>query len=182
VKTLAADMSSRKDSDSAALISSFLDYFAHQHLLSLVYHQNTLDVLPIIVKEGLDTITAAVDAVMANAKVEDPELFVRLQDMAKDGTPLMPNANLHNSVNFAASFNSIMRSRSFFSTTDGYVGLGPEFILPGDSICLIYGMRTPFIIRKREPKGYFLVGECYVHGAMYGEALSRGKEEDITFY
>lgn len=36
---------------------------------------------------------------------------------------------------------------------------------------------TLFVLRQREPDEYTLIGDCYVHGIMYGEAMEMGFEE-----
>ena len=61
-------------------------------------------------------------------------------------------------------------NRSFFTTRDGYMGLGDKYTQAGDVVALLYGARTPFVLR---PYGdYFtVVGPCYVHGTMDGEYL-----------
>ena len=55
------------------------------------------------------------------------------------------------------------------------MGMAPYSAHVGDLICVLFGGQTPFVLRKREPEGYLLVGECYVHGIMDGEAI-RGFE------
>jgi hypothetical protein len=52
------------------------------------------------------------------------------------------------------------------------IGLVPELSEVGDKIFVLYGGQVPFILR---PKGEFyeLIGECYIHGIMDGEALAR---------
>lgn len=59
---------------------------------------------------------------------------------------------------------------SFFTTANGYMGLGARKMQLGDKICLFYGGEVLFILRPAE-EGYRLVGECYVDGLMRGEAL-----------
>jgi hypothetical protein len=74
-------------------------------------------------------------------------------------------------------------SRAFCITASGYIGLVPEYTATGDIICLIYGSEVPFVLRSMsgEHEGdYQLVGECYVHGIMDGEALELSKAEDFT--
>ncbi|KAH6675855.1 heterokaryon incompatibility protein-domain-containing protein [Halenospora varia] len=75
-------------------------------------------------------------------------------------------------------------TKSFFSTAEGYIGLGPYTdFREGYEICILFGCSTPFIIRK-EKNGYALVGECYVAGLMAGEAmegLDLEKIEDFEF-
>ena len=62
--------------------------------------------------------------------------------------------------------------RRFFSTNGGRIGLGEPDTRPGDLICIFYGARTPFILRRKENDStYMLIGETYVHGIMYGEAF-----------
>lgn len=61
----------------------------------------------------------------------------------------------------------------FCLTAAGNVGQVPSEAQSGDQICIFAGMKTPFVVRKRLGEGdfYFLVGECYIDGLMYGEAL-----------
>ena len=61
-------------------------------------------------------------------------------------------------------------SRRFITTMKGYAGLGPSSCVPGDLICIILGCVIPIILRRVE--GHFeVVGECYAHGIMHGEAM-----------
>jgi hypothetical protein len=71
------------------------------------------------------------------------------------------------------------KSRRFITSMKGYAGLGPMSCRPGDKICVILGCCTPIILRKFEDH-FEVVGECYLHGIMHGEAmvdLDAGKYE-----
>jgi hypothetical protein len=74
------------------------------------------------------------------------------------------------------------RHRSLFTTDSGKLGLGPKVVLQSDRLVILYGFRMPMILR---PVGgeYLLVGPCYVHGIMRGEAVAShrasGKEDQI---
>ncbi|GAB7353005.1 hypothetical protein MBLNU459_g3566t1 [Dothideomycetes sp. NU459] len=51
--------------------------------------------------------------------------------------------------------------------------LVPEGVHPGDLVCILYGCNVPVILREATRDNrvvYQLIGECYVHGAMDGEA------------
>ena len=81
------------------------------------------------------------------------------------------------------------KGRLFFTTKDGYMGLGPCTDLTrtktGDRICVVYGCCSPYVIRPMTSEGqdcYELVGETYVHGLMEGEALNMDEilEEKIS--
>jgi hypothetical protein len=66
-------------------------------------------------------------------------------------------------------------SRRPFLSKRGYVGLGPISTQTGDLICILAGAKFPYILRKcsRTCGSFELVGEGYVHGIMYGEAMQQ---------
>ncbi|CZR59900.1 related to heterokaryon incompatibility protein het-6 [Phialocephala subalpina] len=66
---------------------------------------------------------------------------------------------------------SASEGRVFARTWKGYFVLGPKALEAGDVICVLFGARVPFCLRPIG-KRYLLVGECYVHGLMNGEAIS----------
>jgi hypothetical protein len=69
---------------------------------------------------------------------------------------------------------SCIRGRRFCITSKGFVGLVPPGTCIQDSICIIFGAQTPFIVRSREKRHktyYTLIGESYFHGMMDGEMM-----------
>ena len=66
--------------------------------------------------------------------------------------------------------NGASTNRKFARTAKGYFVLGPKVLEVGDVVCVLFGGKMPFCLR---PWGrhYLLVGECYVHGLMGGEAM-----------
>ena len=73
---------------------------------------------------------------------------------------------------------TMSRNRLSFTTKSGYMGLGPRYTQPGDQVCVFFGAKTPFILRKHEGK-YRLIGDAYVHGAMDGEFVRQHEEGNI---
>jgi hypothetical protein len=65
-------------------------------------------------------------------------------------------------------------------TQNGWVGLAPAEVLPGDVIVLLVGGTTPFVLRPVTLEGgkckYVLVGESFVHGIMDGEFANNAGE------
>jgi hypothetical protein len=59
--------------------------------------------------------------------------------------------------------------RKFFKTTKGYIGIRPRTLQKGDGVALFKGGMVPLVIRSLGDK-WELVGDCYVHGIMHGEA------------
>ncbi|KAK5115823.1 hypothetical protein LTR85_009417 [Meristemomyces frigidus] len=63
------------------------------------------------------------------------------------------------------------RDRQFFSTQNGYIGLGPSDLQQGDLVTVLQGGRWPFILRP-EGEWYTMLGAAYVRPIMYGEAVA----------
>lgn len=72
----------------------------------------------------------------------------------------------------------VTRYRRFALTSKGYFLIGPDKLEDGDVVVLLYGGRTPFVLRPR-PKGvgWTFLGECYAHGLMNGEGMDHGDDE-----
>ncbi|KAH8598629.1 heterokaryon incompatibility protein-domain-containing protein [Bisporella sp. PMI_857] len=72
--------------------------------------------------------------------------------------------------------------RPYISTKKGRVGLAPPGTQEGDVICIFYGSPVPYFLRFDESGVARLIGDGFVHGLMYGEALEiddRGDDELI---
>ena len=80
---------------------------------------------------------------------------------------------------FADVLARVTSRRRFFATEGGRIGLGPADIEPGDAVCVFFYCPTPYIMRHWTTGRSYLVGEAYVHGLMYGEALDMLKRGDI---
>jgi hypothetical protein len=61
--------------------------------------------------------------------------------------------------------------RSLFWTHDGYLGLGPTNVKPGDWVCIFFGGEVLYLLRSLRGTSRF-IGECYIHGLMDGEAYA----------
>ena len=65
------------------------------------------------------------------------------------------------------------------------LGLAPDGAQEGDLICIIFGCSVPVVLRKivsDEMTGehyYELVGDCYIHGMMDGEASKMQQARNI---
>jgi hypothetical protein len=69
-------------------------------------------------------------------------------------------------------FNCAFRWRSLYLAKK-LVGLAPATAQPGDIIFAILGSPVPYLVRKCEG-GYRLLGECYAHLMMDGQAMEGG--------
>lgn len=45
-----------------------------------------------------------------------------------------------------------------------------------DQIVVVYGCPLPLVVRRRKDRAYRLIGPCYVHGMMKGEAMEEREE------
>ena len=70
---------------------------------------------------------------------------------------------------------NVLAWRRLITTDGGYLGLAPAATLPHDKICILPGCNVPLVLRPRG-EHFEIIGECYIHGIMRGEAL-QGVEE-----
>ncbi|EXJ60132.1 hypothetical protein A1O7_04284 [Cladophialophora yegresii CBS 114405] len=73
--------------------------------------------------------------------------------------------------------------RPLFRTKDGYIGVGPCLVQPGDVCCVLFGGKVPFILRPIDDH-FILIGKSYMHGAMNDEIIDRldsGELEERLF-
>ena len=75
--------------------------------------------------------------------------------------------------------------RRLITTERGYVGMALDTVEQGDAVAVILGCSMPMVLRKQagQTSGnvrWRIIGECYVHGIMNGEAMGLGVEiQDI---
>jgi len=100
---------------------------------------------------------------------------------------LLEVQNMFNKVGspFQFLFGQASFSRRLAVTVDGYLAAVPALTEPGDVIVAVLGAQVPFVLRPASATGqavdasiYRLVGECYAHGMMDGEAFRLGREEE----
>jgi hypothetical protein len=76
----------------------------------------------------------------------------------------------------------VCRYRTMFITEDNRLGIGPLNIMPGDAVCLISGLKTPFLVRQHfaDAGAFTLLGEAYVYGMMYEQAELTDQDGIVT--
>lgn len=110
--------------------------------------------------------------------------FPPIWPMEWDGEHL--DAFLDPSVGHGSFAGDIHRGRSFFTTSNDLMGHTSQYSKAGDSVCLLYEGQTFFSLRPAEDstETCHLIGEVYIHGLMYGEALEMlktGESEEQWF-
>jgi hypothetical protein len=60
------------------------------------------------------------------------------------------------------------------------MSLAPESAKVGGLVFLLMGGNVPFVLRPAEGSTWTLVGHCYIHGIMDGEAFDERKCGCIT--
>ncbi len=84
----------------------------------------------------------------------------------------------HNAEQWSRSANGASENRAFARSQKGYYVLGPGIMAAGDVICILLGGKLPFCLRPCGHR-YLLVGECYAHGLMEGEAMRPGGRNEL---
>jgi hypothetical protein len=76
---------------------------------------------------------------------------------------------------------SFIRDRRLFLTVGDLLCLGPKEAESSDEVWIVRGSRVPIVLRRvGDGLSYQLIGEVYVHGVMYGEALTGLSEQQFT--
>jgi hypothetical protein len=84
------------------------------------------------------------------------------------------------STAFSPELQNTCIGRKLFGTKDGYIGLGDDTLKADDLVCVLFGGKMPFILRRME--GYYkFIGECYLHGIMESEAVEEGRKNSQWF-
>ncbi|KAM6510948.1 hypothetical protein FSOLCH5_011396 [Fusarium solani] len=73
--------------------------------------------------------------------------------------------------------------RTLFKTPKTMLGLGYKMVRPGDLVTLLWGVKSPIILRPREGGGFTYVGDAYIDGIMHGEFLkTQPVDEEFEIY
>jgi hypothetical protein len=76
---------------------------------------------------------------------------------------------------------SVVWGRKLMRTSNGVIGLAPGTAKEGDIVCILFGCSVPVVLRMvtEDASDYYfkLVGDCYLHGFMDGEALLHNDNE-----
>lgn len=76
---------------------------------------------------------------------------------------------MQDAMHYIGQMGERCRNRRFAVTSKKHMGLVPHTAKVGDLIVILDGCRVPFVLR-RSGKNFRLIGECYIHGIMHGEA------------
>ncbi|KAE9371987.1 HET-domain-containing protein [Stipitochalara longipes BDJ] len=85
-------------------------------------------------------------------------------------------------IEFLERVHNVVLNRKFFTTANGrFFGLGPDGLQSGDVVAVLYGCSVPIVLRAMG-QHYKLVGECYIHGLMDGQAVTDPNLRDEIFH
>jgi hypothetical protein len=100
------------------------------------------------------------------------EWFSTLQDPTSSHAP-------YDAESYLKCMRQTLEGRCLFKTNNGYIGLSPTSTRKGDVICVVFGCQTPILLRpvpkSNSTQTWLVVGACYVHGLMSGEAIYQGR-------
>ncbi len=85
--------------------------------------------------------------------------------------PHPANTNNFQPLSFIQCIESTQKWRKFIRTERGCIGTAPGKTEPGDKVAVVLGCPVPIILRQRGDGTYFMVGESFVDGMMFGEVV-----------
>ncbi|KAF4451273.1 hypothetical protein F53441_5694 [Fusarium austroafricanum] len=74
-------------------------------------------------------------------------------------------------IRYGQAVGNVCDERQIFTATNGLLGLGPNLLRKDDVVCVVAGGPVPYILRPLSDDSFYFVGECYVAGYMFGEAV-----------
>ena len=77
-----------------------------------------------------------------------------------------------------ATLMDVSLERKLMRTSKDYLGLAPADSKEGDIIAILKGRRVPFVMRSRGGP-WELIGGCYLHGVMHGEAFDEDSCSEV---
>jgi hypothetical protein len=87
-------------------------------------------------------------------------------------------------VGYDSCLGGLIGNRKLCLTDGRYLGWVPLTTEEGDVIAIFKGAKLPFVLRPvpgSTDRSFTFIGECYIHGIMYGEAIEKGDLEQQTF-
>lgn len=109
--------------------------------------------------------------------------YVHIRKHYKRG-PGMPitEARLELVNKFVKRVQEVVLNRRLVNTEWGRLGLAPPPVKKRDLVCILFGCSVPILLRRHidadTSEDYFqIIGECYIHGMMEGEALELARRE-----
>ena len=111
------------------------------------------------------------------AKFEESRDFVLALNLDEHRLSNIPSET-RKLLDFVTTFCS---KRSFIITDEGYIGIAPKAAKQGDRVCVILGCRSPLLLRKLSGSQSQVVGQCYFHGMMNGEAFLGPLPDNFAF-
>lgn len=146
----------------------------------LAWHEQCLALARRTLPEGIDVFDAVARTLIADDRdPADPQPcaapYLRLRQHLEAAGAAHPGDLEPDVQRYAEALRKVTRRRRFFATKSGRIGLGPANTKAGDIVAVAFYCPTPYLLRRRGGEGdarWELVGTAYVHGIMYGEALS----------
>jgi hypothetical protein len=94
------------------------------------------------------------------------------RDYFKNGRPCDEEA-----ARYGQAVSNVCRDRQIFRETNCSLGIGPNLLRKGDIVCVVAGGPVPYILRPLGDVIFYFVGESYVAGYMFGEAVSEWRSQ-----
>ena len=99
------------------------------------------------------------------------ELMHRAERDPSAHTALMDLASGTTAFEIERRVRRMILGRSVFTTLNGRRGAGRKLLRRGDKLCVLFGGDVLYILREKGDRQYQFVGDAYMPGFMYGEAM-----------
>ena len=90
------------------------------------------------------------------------EASTRRDPLGNELVPLQTQEATVSAEDYETSVRSMAYGRRIYVIHNGTLGLGPRMMQEGDEVCVLFGGRVPFLLR-RKPDHHLFIGESYLH-------------------
>lgn len=97
----------------------------------------------------------------------------RMSQAASDSLSMPTQTSIQDDVETCMAHG--MGFKRVVTTDDGFLGTAPYETQPGDVVALLIGSTVPVVLHPVAANMYTVVGEVYIHGIMYGEAMEKAR-------
>lgn len=165
------------EEDVAPTIHPILEKWRSEHVQLTTYlnGEKTIDVYAQVLTTGTTTLVRKVSESRERFLADFSSYVAHLMETRNESKEYLPKLKKQALSgewrNFKHRALAQSKNRSMFTSSKGYMGLGPRSLRPKDVIVVLFGGKLPYILRPIEHGRFRFVGEAYVHGIMEGEAL-----------
>ena len=112
-----------------------------------------------------------------SGNIPDSSALAAALDVLKGPPSAMQDNTIAGCNQYIGSMSKAYGARRLFCTAEKFLGIASNSLLPNDEVWIVAGAAAPLSLRPAQQDKFTLIGEAYVRGVMFGEAVSTTKAQ-----